>query len=65
MDKCKQDVAAAKKELLAAQKGTLKIEVHKERWLEIVEQEAERAEERELEDFMPPKKDVFGAGVSQ
>lgn len=65
LDKCKQEVATAKKNLLAAQKGTLKIEIHKERWLAIVKQEVERAEERELEDFSLPKNDVFETGVSQ
>lgn len=56
---CEDNVARAKNDLLRAQKGTMKIEVHRERWLEMIMKEAERAEELELEDFMPKKDDLF------
>lgn len=61
---CKKNVETAKAELLAAQKGTMKIEVHRDRWLELMKLDAERAEELELEDFMSPKNDVFGEMVT-
>jgi type III secretion protein O len=61
---CKENVVQAKAALLAAQKGTIKIEEHKERWREVVKLEEERAEELELEDFTPPKKDSFGEDIA-
>lgn len=61
VDLAKQAVTNAKQGLLAAQKGTLRIEAHKDQWLEIVELEAERAEEREMEDFTPKKNDWFAS----
>ena len=56
---CKKNVVNAKSDLLAAQKGTLKIEVHRDLWLEAEKLAAERAEELELEDFTPPKNDLL------
>ncbi|MCK5684348.1 YscO family type III secretion system apparatus protein [bacterium] len=56
---CKDSVKKAKKDLLEAQKGTLKIEAHKEIWVELMKLEMEKAEELELEDFIPRKKDLF------
>ena len=61
---CEDNVKKAKKGLLDAQKGTIKIEIHKESWLEFAKLEAERAEELELEDFMPAKNDVFGESLA-
>ena len=61
LDLAKEAVIKAKKELLAAQKGTLRIEAHRDRWLEFAELEAERAEEREMEDFTPRKNDWFAS----
>lgn len=61
---CKDDVKQAKEDLFAAQKGTIKIEVHRDKWLEFATLEAERAEEIELEDFMPAKNDVFGESLA-
>lgn len=57
---CKDDVKQAKENLLSAQKGTIKIEVHRDRWLELAKLDEEHAEEMELEDFVPLKNDVFG-----
>lgn len=61
---CKDDVAQAKKDLLAAQKGTMKIEVHKERWTELAKLEAERAEELEMEDFHRPPNGLFADSLA-
>lgn len=61
---CRENVDAAKRHLLDAQKGTLKIEVHRERWLELAKFEAQRAEELELEDFRPARLDLFGERLS-
>ncbi|MDY0220904.1 MAG: YscO family type III secretion system apparatus protein [Desulfobacterium sp.] len=61
VDLTEQKVAKAKQDLLAAQKGTLKIEAHREKWLEVAEIEAERAEEIEMEDFIPKKNDGFAS----
>ncbi|MBF0201781.1 MAG: YscO family type III secretion system apparatus protein [Desulfamplus sp.] len=52
---CEDALVGAKADLLAAQKGTIKIETHKERWLEVEKLEAQRAEELELEDFRRPE----------
>lgn len=52
---CETAVKLAKAHLLEAQKGTMKIETHKEKWLEIVKLDALRAEELEMEDFTPRK----------
>ena len=64
VDLAKQAVTKAKQALLAAQKGTLRIEAHRDRWIEIAELEAERAEEREMEDFIPKKNDWFASEAS-
>ncbi|MCG8566589.1 MAG: type III secretion protein [Desulfobacterales bacterium] len=56
---CREAVARAKADLLAAQKGTMKIEVHRDKWMELEKIEAERAEEREMEDFIPRKAGQF------
>jgi hypothetical protein len=61
VDLTEQTGAKAKQDLLAAQKGTLKIEAHREKWLEVAEIEAERAEEIEMEDFIPKKNDGFAS----
>ena len=61
VDLAKQKGVKAKQGLLAAQKGTLKIEAHREKWLEVVEFEAQRAEELEMEDFIPKKNDDFSS----
>ncbi|WP_022665952.1 type III secretion system stalk subunit SctO [Desulfospira joergensenii] len=61
---CEENVTAAKAALLAAQKATMKIEVHRERWLEEVKKEELLTEERELEDFSPLKLDLFDEGLA-
>ncbi|MBI9092613.1 MAG: YscO family type III secretion system apparatus protein [Desulfobacterium sp.] len=61
---CETDVKKAKSALLAAQKGTMKIEVHQERWFALEKLDAERAEELEMEDFTPLKNDIFGESLN-
>jgi hypothetical protein len=61
---CETDVKKAKSALLAAQKGTMKIEMHRERWLELAKLDAERSEELEFEDFTPLKNDIFGESLN-
>lgn len=64
VDIAEQAVTQAKQGLLAAQKGALKIEAHRDKWLEVVQLEAERAEEVEMEDFTPKKNDGFASEAS-
>ena len=50
---CEEDVRQAKAALLEAQRATMKIDAHKERWMELARKEEERLEEVEMEDFVP------------
>lgn len=51
VQKAGQVLVQAKADLVAAQKGTMKVEVHRDQWLQGAQKEAERLEELELEDF--------------
>lgn len=56
---CEKKVADAKAAVRTARQNTAKIEAHKAVWSEESKKEAERAEEREFEDFKPVNR--FGA----
>ena len=51
---CETELEQAKSAMIAAQKACLRIEVHKEKWMEKVRQDQERAQELELEEFTSP-----------
>lgn len=57
---CEKDLVQAKADLLSAQKGTMKINVHRDRWEDAAKKEAERIEELEMEDFTGTGPEIFG-----
>jgi len=55
----------AKADLMTAQKGTMRVEVHRDQWLKGVQKEAERLEEMEIEDFSASRNKAFNPGAEQ